>query len=108
MADQIDQLMEAQFRLGQNSDTRITHAFTFVYQLKGKWYDGTAEGNFSDCGAALEEDIAKHGGDLSKVRWARGYMDGTKPVIHPKTDAVAEAQLRKVMERNARKQPRRR
>ena len=101
MADQIDQLMEAQFRQEQASSGRIVLNFTFVYQIDGTWYDGTTEGNYSQCASAIEEAITEHGMDLSKVRWARGYMDGSRVVIHPKTDAAAEAQLRMVMDRNA-------
>lgn len=98
--DDLDQLseVECQRRAQQEEKPRTTHDFTFVFQVDGTWQQGTFTGTLMDCGDVMYEAAGQHGIELTKTRYARGHLDENgKPVIHPKTDSTAEAELRKVM-----------
>lgn len=97
MSDLLDQLSDAQATAAQAKKSRTTHVTTFAYQVDGEWFHVTYDGPLSDCNEAFLEKVTEDGVQLDKIRWARGFMDGKRLVVHPKRDAEAEAKIKEVM-----------
>lgn len=104
MTDLLDQLEEAKHRIVKaQPETSRVFDFTYVFKLNGKWHDGQHTGRPTSCASHMTNVIARLGGDIEKIRWTRGYLDGDVLKIHPKTDSIAERELFAAMKRYAKK-----
>ncbi|MEO5499639.1 MAG: hypothetical protein ABIR46_04010 [Candidatus Saccharimonadales bacterium] len=101
--DLVDQLNEASSRVVRSTTITGIQTFTYVFQIKGRWYDGSFTGRVTDCMDLVVKEIKDLGADIDKIRWTRGYLEDGSIKMHPKTDSVAEAKLLEVMKRNARR-----